>query len=779
MKRVAVAVAVWGMCLTWTLTSAVLPTNSAAASPTAAPVSTPGGFTSLDPSRLLDTRSGVGAPPASVAAGATVALQVLGRGGVPTSGVSAVVLNVTVTAPTRPGFVSVYGDGTSRPGSSNLNFVAAQTVPNLVIAKVGADGKVALWNGSAGTVQLLADVSGYYLSGIPTAPGALGSLDPSRLLDTRSGLGAPQGAVAAGGAVALQVLGRGGVPTSGVSAVVLNVTATTPTTTGWVTVYGDGMTLPGTSNLNFVAAQTVPNLVIAKVGANGKVDLSNGSAGTVQLLADISGYIADTPTQTIAAITNFNPSGQQVTKFDTNGNGVDAHDGDLANFGGTYYLYGTSYSCGYSSTDLVNWTDNGYLFDASTPAWQANCAPPRFGCYRPHVLYNSATAKYVLWINSYDSASDYHVFTSSSPTGPYAEQAQPVLANMGTPGSFVNGDFDLFQDDDGTAYINYSFINVPTPAGQANHILRVQKLNSSYTSGVGSAISSGATGAEAISLFGKDGTYYMVYGPDCAYCGGTSTLYRTARAVLGTWSSAKLLNPTSCGGQPSFVAKLPTASGGWTYLYGSDLWHTTSGAPLVENQGLANYNWDSFSFGGNDALPFSCSNMVTIDKASSAMGHPNLPANLDQTSGTGNFRSYCDVSNGWTRAQNFTAGRSGTLTSVSLATFQQDKPNAGVSLNIYPVDANGAPTGSPLYAGNVPASSIGWSPMALAVQPDIAVTAGVRYAIVIETTSSTGCYGWEFSDDNPYAGGGELYRSTRGIWTAETGRDLKFLTTVN
>ena len=73
-------------------------------------------YSALSPSRLLDTRTGVGAPKAAVAVGGTVHLQVTGRGGVPVSGVSAVVLNVTVSAPTRPGFVTVYGDGTARPG---------------------------------------------------------------------------------------------------------------------------------------------------------------------------------------------------------------------------------------------------------------------------------------------------------------------------------------------------------------------------------------------------------------------------------------------------------------------------------------------------------------------------------------------------------------------------------------------------------------------------------------------------------------------------------------
>ena len=752
-----------------------------------------GAFGSVLPSRVLDTRTGIGAPAAAVAAGGTVHLQVAGRGDVPAN-VSAVVLNVTATASTQPGFVTVYGDGTSRPGVSNLNFLAAHSVSNLVIAPVGANGVVDLYNGPGGTVHFLADVFGYFLSGAPSVAGAFASLAPSRLLDTRAGVGAPRLAVAAGGTVHLQVAGVGGVPASGVSSVVVNVTVTTATKPGYVTVYRDGSALPGTSNLNFAAAQTVPNLVIAAVGSNGKVDLYNGSSGTIQLVADASGWISAT-THIASTVTNFNPSGQQITKFDTDGNGIDAHDGDLMYFAGTYYLYGTSYSCGYqlmvlgapfcgfksySSVDLVNWTYDGFLFDASTPAWQASCAPPHYGCYRPHVLFNSLTGKYVLWINSYDSASGYHVLTADTPTGPFTEQAQPVLANMGTPGTYVNGDFTLFQDDDGSAYINYSFINVPAQSpGQGNHILRVQKLNSSYTSGVVGAVASpGASGVEALSLFKKDGTYYMIYGPDCAYCGGTSTLYKTASAVLGTWSAPKLLNTTSCGGQPSFVSKLPTSSGGWTYAYASDLWHSIPGQARFLNQALANYYWAPLALSGTIIQPFGCSDTAAIDTASSATGHVNLPVDVDQTSGPANYRSWSDISSGLTRAQGFTAGRSGILTSFSVATFQQRTPNAGLSTSIYNAGANGAPTGPALYTNAVPASSVGWSPRTLVATPNIAVTAGARYIIVISSSSTSGSYGWEFSDNNPYATGGELYRAGGGAWTKETSRDLDFFTTV-
>jgi hypothetical protein len=68
---------------------------------------------------------------------------------------------VTVTQPSAAGFLTVYPDGVGRPGTSSLNFTARETVPNLVIVPVGPDGDVDFYNGSAGSVQVVADVSGW------------------------------------------------------------------------------------------------------------------------------------------------------------------------------------------------------------------------------------------------------------------------------------------------------------------------------------------------------------------------------------------------------------------------------------------------------------------------------------------------------------------------------------------------------------------------------------------------------------------------------------------
>jgi hypothetical protein len=253
-----------------------------------------GGFVSLAPARLLDTRTGLGAPQAgAIPPGGVLPLQVLGEGGVPASGVAAVVLNVTVAGSTGAGYITAYADGTDRPTASNLNFVPGQLVPNLVVVPVGDGGRVDLYNSPGGATQLVADVAGYYLSETPTAPGTFVPLPPARLLDTRTGLGAPQGAIPPGGFVALKVTGQDEIPAaSQVSAVVLNVTVAGSTGAGYITAYPDGQDpRPTASNLNFVPGQLVPNLVVVPVNPdNGEVDLYNSPGGATQLVADVAGY---------------------------------------------------------------------------------------------------------------------------------------------------------------------------------------------------------------------------------------------------------------------------------------------------------------------------------------------------------------------------------------------------------------------------------------------------------------------------------------------------------
>jgi hypothetical protein len=280
----------------------------ASAASTAVTPGAPGEFHPLPPARILDTREGIGAVKAKVGPRSTTNVTVVGQGGVPATGVSAVVMNVTVTQPTAPrSFLTVFPKGEERPIASSLNFVAGQDVPNLVKAKVGADGQVSVYN-AEGSTHVIFDVVGWYSSETGPSGARYNALSPKRILDTRNGTGGFNSKVGARGRIDVPVVGRGGVPASGVSAVVMNVTATQPTAAqSYLTVYPTGPDRPTASNLNFVAGEDVPNLVIAKVGADGSVSVYN-DAGSTHVIFDVVGYFGAEGASTGKAFTSLVPS---------------------------------------------------------------------------------------------------------------------------------------------------------------------------------------------------------------------------------------------------------------------------------------------------------------------------------------------------------------------------------------------------------------------------------------------------------------------------------------
>ena len=256
----------------------------------------PGGFTAVVPTRVLDTRTGVGAAPSRVAAWATLTAKVTGVGAVPASGVSAVVVTLVAVDSSATGYITGYASGVTRPTTSSLNFRDGDTVSNLAVLPVGTDGRIALYNGSPGSTHIVADVAGYFASGTPGAAG-FGSVAPARVLDTRTALGAPNAPVPAGGTVTPRVVGTGGVPSSGVAAVVVNLTVTEAEQSGFVTGYPSGAGRPLASSVNFDAGRTAANLAVLPVGGDGRIALYNGAPGAAEFVADVSGYfMSGTPT---------------------------------------------------------------------------------------------------------------------------------------------------------------------------------------------------------------------------------------------------------------------------------------------------------------------------------------------------------------------------------------------------------------------------------------------------------------------------------------------------
>jgi hypothetical protein len=223
----------------------------------------------------------------TLAAGTTLPVQVTGVGGVPFTGVSAVVLNVTAADQTANGVFTVFAAGSTRPLASNLNWVPGTPVPNRVIVPINATtGQVSIYN-PLGSADAIVDVNGYFTDSTAAGSGFF-TLFPSRIVDTRNGTGAPMAPVAAGTPLTVTVAGHGGVPLAGATAVIINVTVANPSTASDLVVSPSGV-VSTTSDLNFVAGQTVPNLVVVKLSALGKIDISN-AFGTTNVIVDVVGY---------------------------------------------------------------------------------------------------------------------------------------------------------------------------------------------------------------------------------------------------------------------------------------------------------------------------------------------------------------------------------------------------------------------------------------------------------------------------------------------------------
>ncbi len=277
--RLTVTVAALAAALATTLTTAG-PASAAA---------TPGTYAAAAPTRVLDTRAGIGAMPAKIASGATLTFSSTAGLGDP---VSAVALNITVVDPVGAGYVTVWAAGTLRVPGSTVNFLPGRITANSTIVRPAADGRVSVYNGSTGAVDLVADRTGWWGGGTVDAgtAGALNAMTSTRLLDTRL-VGGPLTALTAR---KVPVRGRVGVPTSNVSAVAVNLTVASPTRSGYL-VAGAELAQPGfrTSSVNFLAEQNRANLSVLPVNPDGSITIFNASAGSTHVVIDVLGYFND------------------------------------------------------------------------------------------------------------------------------------------------------------------------------------------------------------------------------------------------------------------------------------------------------------------------------------------------------------------------------------------------------------------------------------------------------------------------------------------------------
>ena len=272
----------------------------------------------LPPYRVLDTRSAtcVQCGGGALGQGQTRTIQVGGytppgyTGTTVPSSATAVVLNVTAVSGSAGTYLTVFPAGEAVPNASTLNTPADDNVANLVTVALGSSGGspgyVSFYN-SLGSIDVVADVEGYYTSAAGSSGEFHALSPPVRVCDTRGGQGTAcntgvSDPVTSGQSRLVAVTdGSTGVSTSGdAEAAVLNLTVVSGTAGTFLTVYPPTSTggtpscggPPNASNLNVAANTNQPNRVIAPVlqarGA-GYVCIFN-DLGTINVVIDVGGW---------------------------------------------------------------------------------------------------------------------------------------------------------------------------------------------------------------------------------------------------------------------------------------------------------------------------------------------------------------------------------------------------------------------------------------------------------------------------------------------------------
>lgn len=233
-------------------------------------------LTAREPKRLIDTRL-----TQRVRAGETLVVPVVGESLAP-AGTVAAYLDLAVTTPEGPGFLTVFPCGTERPWASTLNYRDGDLASNSAIAKLGDDGTVCVY--TLRTTDIVVDLTGTFST---SGTGRFAGFVAGRMEDTRVSTELQEYQT-----LELTVVGDGATP-DGTSAVALNIGVESPQRAGFLTVWPCGTERPWSSALDFTAGETVSNHVTATPGANGKVCIY--SMATTDVVVDIEGIYWSAP----------------------------------------------------------------------------------------------------------------------------------------------------------------------------------------------------------------------------------------------------------------------------------------------------------------------------------------------------------------------------------------------------------------------------------------------------------------------------------------------------
>lgn len=359
-------------------------------------------------------------------------------------------------------------------------------------------------------------------------------------------------------------------------------------------------------------------------------------SGILALILTVSGGVAGNPMKVHADQTS-----QEVSSFktgeawkDTEGKQIQAHGGQIQKFGDTYYWYGEDKTRGgrpidgvraYSSKDLYHWTDEGTVLkvmenreqfetdeyfrtlysscdDGAKDKVYLNLRASNCIVERPKVLYNEKTGKYVMWFHSDgpesgkeedSSASRYSramagVAVSDTPDGPFryvdSFKLHWVDGYAGVQRRGDSRDMNLFQDEDGSAYIIYSsemnaylyiaklsddYLGLETPAGKVT-----PEAGKSGDGETWQARILPDTSREAPAVFRSGEYYYMITSGTSGWDPNPAKYYRSKDLMAEKWEA--MGDPCEGGSKTTFGSQstcvMPVDPENGFYLYMGDRW---------------------------------------------------------------------------------------------------------------------------------------------------------------------------------------------------------------
>ena len=241
-----------------------------------APPGTAKGFSPVTPSRIIST---------DIGANGSIAPVLGGHGGLPATNLGAVAVTFSEFSAQHAGYLGA--------GPYSLPFTPSRVLRwpggglrsgSFAIVPVDPDGQLTLTNYSAGSMHVTADVVGYFNAGVPSDVGMLNTVPAARVL---------QASYAGGTTHALSLAGKGGVPKAGASAVVVTLTAGSPSASGSVLAYNPDEPRPTAASIQYAAGMLQANTAIVSLSASGAIDILNNGAGTVNLTVDVVGWVLE------------------------------------------------------------------------------------------------------------------------------------------------------------------------------------------------------------------------------------------------------------------------------------------------------------------------------------------------------------------------------------------------------------------------------------------------------------------------------------------------------